>query len=60
MMSADEEIALNVTQKLMGTGQWPKDFIDKIGFYLREGKVSSSDIVFLIENQRNEKNEVKE
>jgi hypothetical protein len=60
MKSADEEIAVKVTTKLQEDGKWSKDLIDKISFYLKEGKVSSSDIVFLIENQRNEENEVKE
>jgi hypothetical protein len=59
MKSADEEIAIRVTTKLQGDNRWSRDFIDKIALYLKEGKVSSSDIIFLVENQIVDDNGVK-
>jgi hypothetical protein len=58
MKSADEEIAVRVTAKLQKNGRWSKDFIDKIALYLKEGGASSDDIIFLIENQKDDDNGV--
>jgi hypothetical protein len=60
MKSADEEIAIRVASKLQRDDRWSRDFINKIALYLKEGKVSSSDIIFLIENQNVDDNGVKD
>ncbi|MFP3089370.1 hypothetical protein LQZ21_03490 [Treponema sp. TIM-1] len=60
MKSADEEIAIKVTNKLQETGQWSNNFINKFASFIKDGKVSSSDIIFLVETQRDENCENKE
>jgi hypothetical protein len=59
MKSADEEIAAKVITKLQENGRWSKDLIDKFDRFIKDGKVSSSDIIFLVENQKNDENGVK-
>jgi hypothetical protein len=59
MKSADEEIAVRVIDKLQETGKWSKALINKIDFCLKEGSVSSKNIIFLIENQDADENGVK-
>jgi hypothetical protein len=55
--SADEEIAVKVAAKLQENDRWSKRVVDKVVSFVKEGNVSSDDIIFLLENSKDESNE---
>lgn len=58
MIIPDKEISDKVAAKLSENQRWNKDTISKIANFVKDGNVTTADLVFLLENQRPEKAEV--
>ncbi len=54
----DKEISEKVAAKLTENQRWNKDTVSKIANFVKDGNVTTADLVFLLENQRPEKAEV--
>lgn len=57
MKKPDEQIATIVLEKLKETKRWNLKTITKISTWITDGNANKSDLIFLIENQREDKNE---
>jgi hypothetical protein len=58
MKIPDEEISHKVSVKLTETNRWNKDSIKKITAGVKDGNITTADLIFLLENQRPENAEV--
>ncbi|NCB47240.1 hypothetical protein EOM81_09515 [bacterium] len=58
MIIPDKEISDKVAAKLSENQRWNKDTVSKIANFVKDGNVTTADLVFLLENQRPEKAEV--
>ena len=56
MKIPDEEISNNVSAKMT---HWNKSISDKVARWIKEGNISDTDLIFLLENQRADSSEVK-
>lgn len=54
----DKEISEKVAAKLSENQRWNKDTVSKIANYVKDGDITTADLIFLLENQRPEKAEV--
>lgn len=58
MIIPDKEISEKVAAKLSEAQRWNKDTVSKIANFVKDGNVTTADLVFLLEIQRPEKAEV--
>lgn len=58
MIIPDKEISEKVAAKLSETQRWNRDTVSKIANFVKDGNVTTADLVFLLEIQRPEKAEV--
>ncbi len=58
MIIPDKEISDKVAIKLSETQRWNEETVSKIANYVKDGDITTADLIFLLENQRPEKPEV--
>jgi hypothetical protein len=58
MKIPDEEISQKVSVKLTEKIRWNKDTIKTITTAVKDGIISTTDLIFLLENQRPESKEI--
>ncbi len=58
MKIPDEEISQKVSVKLTEKSSWNKDTIKTITTAVKDGIISTTDLIFLLENQRPESKEI--
>lgn len=58
MKNPDEQIAESVIEKLKETKKWNTKLIIKLSTWLSDGKATTNDLIFLLENQRPNSSEV--
>jgi len=58
MKIPDEEISNRVLTKLTETQRWNKDTLTKISTWVKDGNITTSDLIFLLENPRPANREV--
>ena len=58
MKIPDEEISQKVSVRLTEKSRWNKDTIKTITAAVKDGIISTTDLIFLLENQRPESKEI--
>jgi hypothetical protein len=58
MKTPDEEISNTVLDKLTPLKRWNKTTVNKIAAWVKDGNITASDLIFLLENQRTKNLEV--
>jgi len=54
MKIPDEEISNRVSAKLTETNRWNKEAINRITAGVKDGNITTADLIFILENQRPE------